>query len=119
MSLVPTYVKTQSGIFLKNPVIEGVGWFICFDDNDPPEIVIADYIQETPEGLLDAIPIKHSEPKLHSKCQSDFKGKLKGSRRFYFDLKSRLPDIPVIGSYICDGVRLKPDGDCVIYKGDR
>lgn len=40
MSLVPTWVYAEDGNWYKDPVITGPGWFICFDDDDPPEMVI-------------------------------------------------------------------------------
>ena len=43
MSLVPTFVKMANEKWYKNPTLfdETYEWFICFDDDDPPEIVIA------------------------------------------------------------------------------
>lgn len=41
MSLVSTYVLADNGLFYKNPTLRGEDWFICFDDDDPPELVIA------------------------------------------------------------------------------
>lgn len=40
MSLVGTYVYIGGGKFLENPVIKFKEGFICFDDDDPPEIVL-------------------------------------------------------------------------------
>lgn len=42
MSLVSTYVVMDDGLFYKNPVIfdDTNNWYICFDDEDPPEFVI-------------------------------------------------------------------------------
>lgn len=40
MSLVSTYVEAVDGKFYQNPTIYGPGWYICFDDNDPPELVV-------------------------------------------------------------------------------
>lgn len=44
MSLVPTYVKADDGFFYKDPIVRGQHsgrhYFICFDDDDPPELVI-------------------------------------------------------------------------------
>lgn len=40
MSLVGTYVYIGGGKFLENPVIQFDEGFICFDDEDPPEIVL-------------------------------------------------------------------------------
>ena len=49
MSLVPTWVQAVDGKFYKNPVLKGEGWFICFDDDEPPEIVVS-------ESLASQIP---------------------------------------------------------------
>lgn len=40
MSLVSTYVQSQEGNWYKNPVIKSDGWFICWDDDEPIELVI-------------------------------------------------------------------------------
>lgn len=40
MSIVSTYVYIGGGKFLENPVIQFDEGFICFDDEEPPEIVI-------------------------------------------------------------------------------
>ncbi len=40
MSLVAHYIKTTSGLWYKDLVIYGENWYLCFDDDDPPEIVI-------------------------------------------------------------------------------
>jgi hypothetical protein len=41
MSLVATWARAQDGYYYKNPVLRGPDWFLCFDDDDPPELVIA------------------------------------------------------------------------------
>lgn len=42
MSLVSTFVVMANGGYYQNPVIydETGDWFICFDDDEPPEFVI-------------------------------------------------------------------------------
>lgn len=40
MSLVSTYVLFSDGRYYKNPTIRGDGWFLCFDDDDQPELVV-------------------------------------------------------------------------------
>ena len=40
MSLVPTYVQLNNGMWAKSPVWFGPGWFVCVDDDDPPELVM-------------------------------------------------------------------------------
>ena len=38
--LVSTWVLFQDGKFYQDPVLYGEDWFICFDDEDPPELVV-------------------------------------------------------------------------------
>ena len=40
MSLVPTYVRADNEEFYRDPIIRGDDFFLCFDDDDPPELVI-------------------------------------------------------------------------------
>jgi hypothetical protein len=40
MSLDYTYVKAVDGNYYRDPVLSGPDWFICFDDTEPPELVI-------------------------------------------------------------------------------
>lgn len=40
MSLVATYVESQEGSWWENPEVSGDGWFICWDDDEPIEIVV-------------------------------------------------------------------------------
>jgi hypothetical protein len=40
MSIVSTYVYLGSAKFLENPIIQFDEGFICFDDEEPPEIVL-------------------------------------------------------------------------------
>lgn len=42
MSLVSTWVQFDDGVFYKNPTMRGQGWFICFDDDEPPELVMTE-----------------------------------------------------------------------------
>ncbi len=42
MSLVETYVHAVDGHFYSDPILSGDDWFICFDDDEPPEIVVAE-----------------------------------------------------------------------------
>lgn len=40
MSLVPTWVRATDGKYYKDPVLRERDWFLCFDDNEPPELVV-------------------------------------------------------------------------------
>lgn len=52
MSLVATWAKADDGYFYKEPVLAAEGWFICFDDDDPIELVIKLSSHLTPEEIF-------------------------------------------------------------------
>ncbi|HWY36194.1 MAG TPA: hypothetical protein VNX68_16230 [Nitrosopumilaceae archaeon] len=60
MSLVATYVRATDGKFYKDPILSGRGWFICFDDDDPVELVISCRSKKKPEGILEKIGMEHT-----------------------------------------------------------
>jgi hypothetical protein len=49
MSKVPTWVLAVDGRVYQDPVLEGPDWFLCFDDDEPPELVIA-LLRTVPKG---------------------------------------------------------------------
>ena len=40
MSLVSTYARCRNGTLYKNPILVFPEGFLCFDDTDPPELVL-------------------------------------------------------------------------------
>lgn len=40
MSLCPAFVRAEDGNLYRNPTIRGEDWYVCFDDDDPPELVV-------------------------------------------------------------------------------
>lgn len=45
MSLGPTLVRAADGLYYQDPVFEGTDaagrrWFVCFDEDDPPELIV-------------------------------------------------------------------------------
>lgn len=123
MSLVPTWVLAHDGMYYKNPVlrsnaeiwnsphggpVEREKWFICFDDDDPPEIVIAfDHFQgdvpfrysrrgiaDRAVAILKALNIRHTlnfrRPRISGRCfGKDLRFANAGA--FFFTIKSPLP----------------------------
>ncbi len=58
MSLRATYVLADDGLFYKDPVLSEApeySWFICFDDEDPIELVLRD-----PGVLTDEEKVRHA-----------------------------------------------------------
>lgn len=43
MSQQAVYVQALDGLLYKDPIISGNNWFVCFDDTEPPEIVMKRY----------------------------------------------------------------------------
>src|SRR3954471_8161053 len=53
MSLGSTWVLGDDGLYYQNPVMgEFENWYICFDDDDPPELVIAKTYDVRPAAIL-------------------------------------------------------------------
>lgn len=53
MSMVGTYVLADNDKWYADPTIrQGQDWFICFDDDDPIELVIADDYNVKPDRVL-------------------------------------------------------------------
>lgn len=51
--MVPNLVLADNGLFYKNPIIAGDGWFICWDDDDPDELVVANDCKLTPTEIFE------------------------------------------------------------------
>jgi hypothetical protein len=112
MSLVHTYVRAVDGQLYRDPVLRGDDWFICFDDDDPPEIVVAGSDRE--ECAVRAHRLVASigrNVRLHSSRSSrSFAGKFRQACAFWFDLTAPIP--------VPEGMNpvTKTDlGSCVIY----
>ena len=94
MSLVSTYVRATDGLLYKEPVLSGKGWIICFDDDDPPELVITEKSKLNPISLLKSIDLKYSKLRKtgNSRTMRCF-GNLNNfeyAKSYYFDLNSRI-----------------------------
>lgn len=92
MSLVSTWVEATDGMFYQNPVICGDGWYVCFDDDDPPELVVKKSVKRTPlEILRDAgIPWKSVRPRGFGGKRM-FNGKFKEAKACFFELSGPIP----------------------------
>lgn len=99
MSIGPTFVKAYDGYFYQDPILRGDGWFICFDEDEPPELVIADTCKRKPSEILDAAGIKYARIRPHIAAGRIFsKGSdregvpldLRDSHSYFFDLKRAL-----------------------------
>ena len=64
MSLVGTYVRATDGNLYEDPVLRGDGWFVCFDDDDPPELVLDRAKGLNPHAVLEGANIGYKKLRL-------------------------------------------------------
>lgn len=128
MSLVSTWVQGTDAQYYKNPEIEKDDFFICFDDEEEPEIVIAlpsdamaanEFRDRASRyrraaDLLKSLNIPYRITKYGLTCTRIFgEFSLKPAFSVHFALKGPLP-VKCITKF--DRVTQKPPkGDCVIY----
>lgn len=79
MSLVPTYVQMADTCWYKNPVIYHDDWFLCFDDDDPPELVFKIeslkqriIVKEFAEKILEKNKINADVTRVSDSCQRPY-----------------------------------------------
>jgi len=129
MSLVPTYVRARDGYWYEDPVIEFPEGFICFDDDDPPELVLwrASLVAEpaSPDvcrAVLDRVlgPNAHTDlcqpPRLGERAVLKVRGpiKLRPASWQFFRLLARIP----APKRHYGRFRGRRRGDCVLYDFD-
>jgi len=116
MSMVPTFVKTTAGKYFKNPVAQGDWGFICFDDRDPPELVLRGRASKgQAKRLLTQLEIPHKEIRPGRGGQRIFskggKARFDDASSWFFYLTGHFP-VTVITEH--DGIFDVPVGDCCI-----
>jgi hypothetical protein len=132
MSLVPTWVEAQDGWFYKNPMLTGTlgdgvsrsAWFICFDDDELSEIVLATHSKDSPilvtraKMVLSKLGVKYVLNERPSFSGRLFPPYIQGEATFidavafHFELWSRIP-IPQVYD---ERSAKRPTGDCGIYE---
>jgi len=126
MSLIPTYVLAEDGVFYKNPCLHGVYedkiWYICWDDDDPTELVISNIVDipsanRLGKEILNSLGKKYSKLRLincYKGYKRTFPPKFKGFKQaatFFFDFDECIP-IPQKHQGVHPTDRTT---DCVIY----
>jgi len=92
MSLVATYVKADDGFFYNCPILSGEGWFICFDDDEPPELVIAKDSEVKFENVFKKLGIDYNKIKERKMGgERFFDGEFKEALSYFFKLRKPIP----------------------------
>ena len=101
MSMVSTWALAQDGKFYKNPVLrgtrpDGAEWFLCFDDDDPPELVMEagpdfDW-KQTAASILGAIgPRYRIMRRGPMRSGRSFQGEFKPAEAIFVELLDPIP----------------------------
>lgn len=91
MSLVSTYVRAIDGHLYKNPSVDGAHWFVCFDDEEPPELVVEEGYEKP---VLSWFRISKSSKRRPHKSIRCFNGDFNDSRpavAYFGSLRDRIP----------------------------
>jgi hypothetical protein len=93
MSLVSTYALADDGKWYQNPVLgsPGYDWFICFDDDDPIELVIANVSGLSPEQVFNFLKIEAKTTSRPHGSQRYFKEGFKQARAWWVSIEKPIP----------------------------
>ena len=124
MSLVATYVQSAEGDWFENPIVRDPdwNWFICWDDDEPIELVIKDSAAITAKMVLDELKAKGWEliatHRSHSAgCSRIFNHGFEPANAVYLRQQSNGPPRALIST----GIHLpfEPTGQGVYYFNTR
>lgn len=122
MSLVSTYVIADDGLYYRDPVLEGDGWFICFDDDDPPELVIRCFQYNDPQMLLKAHKLPFIVTGSNGKALRCFNGSVRNmhdAKAYWLEMKAPIP-VEYLRRDGKQGIKRENiKTDCVVYDDPR
>lgn len=90
MSLVSNYCRGTDGKMYQNPVLGEKDWFICFDDDDPEELVIKNTCKLTPHEIFKKIGMKYKNLYKNGSSGRMFDGDFHSARSYFFDAQNRI-----------------------------
>lgn len=129
MSLTATFVQAEDCKYYRNLILYSDDWFLCFDDDDPPELVVKAYKHTTANSAEKRAKkiLKDCRIEGHlagssgksSRC-FDRSGKLAfhEAYSFWVSIKAPLP-LPNEGDSFAlhaDATMDSPGGECTIYE---
>lgn len=93
MSMVSTYALADDGKWYRNPVlgIRDRDFFICFDDDDPIELVIADHMKLEPEYVIERLGLDAKVRGKPHRAMRYFSGKFYDARAWWIDVHKPIP----------------------------
>lgn len=88
MSLVSTYVRAADGKLYKNPSVRGDFWFVCFDDDEPPELVVMEGFDRP---FFTWFKVKKYDKHHPRRCGRSFNGEFHDALAYFGKLVDRIP----------------------------
>lgn len=102
MSLVPTFVKCVDGAFYKNLVYKsrpatpdtrpGRDWFVCFDDDEPVEVVIRTHPGQPSVGTVIVtlgLPVKSVKASGRGVHMRSFNGTMRNAVSYFLTVEDK------------------------------
>lgn len=131
MSLVGIYVLADDEKLYHDPVLYGNDWFLCFDDDDPPELVIEqqnrskvqcreralEVLAETGIEAKVSVESYDSSQRVFPPYDDDGDGNLRGATSFEVDVLKPIPAECLMhneGSLTIQEFKAKPH-QCIMY----
>lgn len=124
MSRVSTFVQGSDFKFYRNPVLYGDDWYLCFDDDDPPEVVVKTTVKREARKLagdrLAGAGVKFKILEARTESYRCFPPTYTGFHKafsFFVELKEPLPvGGPALLKH--DGMTDFPSTECVFLTFD-
>jgi hypothetical protein len=93
MSLVGTFVKCTDGNWYQGLVYRAQDntWFICFDDDDPPELVARETCKLTPRQICEKLGLQVKAYNKGSHSDRSFNGRFRPAKSVFLDVVCNKP----------------------------
>ncbi len=97
MSIGNLFVRANNGLYYQDPVFRGVTekgnrWFVCFDEDDPPELVVElTHGPENPTQILKDLKIPNAGLSKGGVSGRSFEGKSAQAIAYDFSCYDRIP----------------------------
>jgi hypothetical protein len=90
MSLVATYVYCKDGKYYDDLAYRDQDntWFICFDDDEPVEVVIRETCRKSPEEILTEVGIPFNSVMKGCRRSMRMFGKMKDARAYFINVRN-------------------------------
>lgn len=119
MSLVPTYTYCKDNIWYEDLVYADLtdSWFICFDDDDPVELVVFEDCKMSPKQILKEVKIPYTSLRKENENQRirPATGGFAFAKSYFLKVINEPFPTPFFGCKWDSACDKRPIKECVIY----